>query len=66
MSSRRLRLRLEAGSLTGSGPKGHSVRLHFKVIVPHAAGRAVVLAVGAGDDGGRVQKPVPAGVIRLR
>ncbi len=65
LSAGRLRVRLDKQAILGSGPRGHSVRLRFQVIMPRSAGPAVVVAVGAGDDGGLVQQPVAAGVIRL-
>ena len=66
LSARGVRVILGQGAVKGSGPAGRDVRLRFKARLPRSAGRSVVVAVGASDDAGQVQPPVPAGLIRVR
>jgi hypothetical protein len=50
-------------AVRGSGPKGKTVRLRIRVVVRHGP---IGLSIGATDDAGRTQPPVPAGTITLR
>jgi hypothetical protein len=63
--------RLRAAGLTvlvgkdavrGSGPKGKTVRLRIQVVSQHGP---IGLSIGATDDAGRTQPPVPAGGITI-
>jgi hypothetical protein len=62
LRARGVRVRLAKDAVKGSGPAGRDVRLRFKV----RPARSVVVAVGASDDAGQRQPPVPAGLIRVR
>jgi hypothetical protein len=62
LRARGIRVRLAADAVKGSGPAGRDVRLRLKVRLS----RSAVLAVGASDDAGQAQPPVPAGLIRVR
>ena len=61
-----LKVRLRKGAVRGSGPTGESVRLRFRAILPRRARPQVGIAIGASDDAGQRQAPIPAGLIRLR
>jgi hypothetical protein len=57
-----LTIRLARTALKGSGARGHVAALRFSVLTP----RSLAIAVGATDESGVVQPPVPAGAIRVR
>ncbi len=61
-----MKVLLAKDAVKGSGPRGRSVRLRFRVVLPRSARPNVVLAIGASDDTGQVQGPVPGGLIRVR
>jgi hypothetical protein len=50
-------------AVRGSGPKGKTVRLRIQVVSQHGP---IGLSIGATDDAGRRQPPVPAGSITVR
>jgi hypothetical protein len=66
LSARGVRVRVAKDAVRGSGSTGASVRLRFRIILPRSARPSVVLAVGAMDDTGQAQRPVRAGLIRVR
>lgn len=66
LAAGRVKVLLAKGAVEGSGPRGRSVRLSFRVVLPRSARPGVVLAIGASDDTGQVQGPVPGGFIRVR
>ena len=66
LAAGRVKVLLAKNAVKGSGPRGRSVRLRFRVVLPRSARPGVVLAVGASDDTGQVQGPVPGGLIRVR
>jgi hypothetical protein len=61
-----VKVRLRKDAVLGSGPTGASVRLRFGAVLPRAARPQVGIAVGATDDAGQRQQPIPAGLVRLR
>ena len=61
-----LKVRLRKGAVKGSGLTGESVRLRFRAILPRRVRPQVGIAIGASDDAGQRQAPIPAGLIRLR
>ena len=66
LAAGRVKVLLAKNAVKGSGPRGRSVRLRFRVVLPRSARPNVVLAIGASDDTGQVQGPVPGGLIRVR
>jgi hypothetical protein len=56
-----LTVRLARTALRGSGPRGHVATLTFSVSTP----ASLAIAVGATDESGVAQPPVPAGAIRV-
>ena len=61
-----VKVRLRRDAVRGSGPTGESVRLRFGAILARRARPQVAIAIGASDDAGQRQTPIPAGLIRLR
>ena len=61
-----LKVRLRKNAVKGSGSTGERVRLRFRAILPRRARPRVGIAIGASDDAGQRQAPIPAGLIRLR